>query len=590
MTYAFIKILALVTASVCVSSAAEKAADTLVTSVIDGVELQVALSAAAGNQQPDIINIGEGVIDVSVLGSPFLYRPERKSDGSLEENFPIWIRGAGKDKTFLDGGGTQHILYIVTGDLRDDMNATIRISDITFRNTPNTLGANAALSVVTNKAGATIDNCSFYGCRGDEGALSAASINIGALGGLIVESCSFDSCCGGLHAMSGSSVSVMKSVFRRITDYQALEATCSNGLIAIDKCSFENCRQVSGNAVADCSIMQAGNMDITNNSFAYDTNGALSMLNQHGNIKIAGNTFDSNENTEAAAVGATVGGDSRIVASGNYFLRNRSTNNAAAYLKTYGIAGHEDDGSSIMAYNNVFGYNHSGAGAAGLRMETQMGTMDLINNTFAFDTTSANQCGEAASVGVYLGAGDAMAALVNNIIWGGVCGGKPATDILMDGAGANVLLSHNLIGKDSVAAATVITRSSNLSTDPNLDTSLNIHSGSVVIDAGDNDVWVSLGGGSSKDILGHDRIVDGLHNGTAVVDIGAYEYTGSNSVRNPWKHAAREVYRPSAYGQWYTIQGRRGIGKLPHGNIVVVLPSAGEKSASGTLLFVPKGR
>jgi hypothetical protein len=56
---------------------------------------------------------------------------------------------------------------------------------------------------------------------------------------------------------------------------------------------------------------------------------------------------------------------------------------------------------------------------------------------------------------------------------------------------------------------------------PNADGDYRLQGSSGVIDQGDNNAVVS---GIATDLVGNQRIVDGDEDGTATVDLGAYEY------------------------------------------------------------------
>ncbi|MBD3392119.1 MAG: hypothetical protein GF418_08580 [Chitinivibrionales bacterium] len=565
--------------------------DTTITDVIDGVMLQVALSAAASNGSPDIINIGEGTIDVSQLSQALYYVPEGKPDPMPEETYPIWIIGAGKNKTILDGGGEINILTISTADLRDDMGASVRVTGIGFRNARNpgtsTFGA---LAIATGKADIMVDECSFFNCHGpDGGAIGAFSLESPASGRVTVFDCSFDSCYGAVDVSSYMGILIDECSFSRIIDRQAVEALCVNGGIKVRKCTFDSCIAVYGNGNVDCQLLGGGDIIATKNSFTKCINGALYAANNDGKVEVSKNTFTANRATGGAAVTAIAGNDGSIRLHNNYFFKNRSTNLAAAYLKTSISLSQNDAGSLIQAVNNVFAGNFSSASAAGIHAETYKGDIELINNTFAYDTSSANDCGKGTGAALFMGHNNATASVVNNVFYGGVCKEDGPRDLFIDtdwqytlfgeppdGEGADVRIAHNVTAADSVSVSTSVNRSSNIDDDPKLDADYKLTAGSPAIDAGDNDVWGAFGSDKQKDILGKDRIVDGLDDGDKVVDIGAFEFDGSNAVRRPQAIFPARMLLPDDVRAAYTVRGQRLPGgiALPRG-VCIVRSSAG---------------
>ena len=176
-------------------------------------------------------------------------------------------------------------------------------------------------------------------------------------------------------------------------------------------------------------------------------------------------------------------------------------------------------------------------------METHMGAIELINNTFAFNTT--RQCDEGAALSIFLSDNSATAALYNNIFWGNRCNTSPGIDFLIDndwqaqhtstvpdGIGAGVELSHNIFSKDNITVPTSVKRTSNQNSDPLFGDSLRLSSESPAIDAGINDAWGPIGQKSNKDYEGNERIQDGDGNGSAIVDIGAIEFPGGTPIRH----------------------------------------------------------
>src|SRR3972149_2451338 len=69
-----------------------------VTNVVDLLMLQIELNTAASNRQHDIIQIGEGMFDLSLLDQDLVYYPLPQPKVNKEERYPIMIVGAGVGK------------------------------------------------------------------------------------------------------------------------------------------------------------------------------------------------------------------------------------------------------------------------------------------------------------------------------------------------------------------------------------------------------------------------------------------------------------------------------------------------------------
>jgi hypothetical protein len=105
-----------------------------ITQVIDLVMLQTELNLAANNGGPDMIQIGEGVFDLSVLDQDLTYAPLPEPRVTKEERYPITIVGAGVGKTIFDAGKSVRKLWLTSAQLKNDMGVSITVKGITFRN------------------------------------------------------------------------------------------------------------------------------------------------------------------------------------------------------------------------------------------------------------------------------------------------------------------------------------------------------------------------------------------------------------------------------------------------------------------------
>lgn len=105
--------------------------------------LQEALDEAAMNGDGDTINLAAGTYCTSPDpacasdngGNPFTYNAQ----AAPPENFPLTIVGAGKDATFINGGGDtmnpgDQCMFLSTTSLANDFNSTLELRDFTFEN------------------------------------------------------------------------------------------------------------------------------------------------------------------------------------------------------------------------------------------------------------------------------------------------------------------------------------------------------------------------------------------------------------------------------------------------------------------------
>ncbi len=121
------------------------------------MDLQTALDTADSNGQNDTINIAAGTYNTS--GSTFLYYP---LPGVPEENYSLTVTGVSAGSTVLDGGGSDRVMVIYTGDLGVDSNAHVTVSGITFQNGTGSQNG-AGLFVLTTLANVTVEDCEFSG-------------------------------------------------------------------------------------------------------------------------------------------------------------------------------------------------------------------------------------------------------------------------------------------------------------------------------------------------------------------------------------------------------------------------------------------
>jgi hypothetical protein len=157
------------------------------------------------------------------------------------------------------------------------------------------------------------------------------------------------------------------------------------------------------------------------------------------------------------------------------------------------------------------------------------GGMDVSNSNPSLTnvTLAGNWAGNDGG-GVYT-EDDSDPDFINSIVWGNVAGTNGDQIFNNDAAsqptysfslvqGAS-LGGDNLSGDTDPAFVTPVTPTA--SNTPNADGDYRLQGSSGVIDQGDNNAVVS---GIATDLVGNQRIVDGDEDGTATVDLGAYEY------------------------------------------------------------------
>ena len=526
--------------SISVFSVAQDGVDTVITNVVNAVMLQAALKDAANNQKPDIINISAGVLDISNLNDPLYYFPDSRPKNIPEENMPLWIIGAGIGKSVIDGGNKNSILDIYTYQLHKDMAANITVQGITFRNSkPGSMGH--ALAIATGKANIRIINCEFINCHGNNGGtITAVAGDVESPGNISIVNCSFTDNYAGIETSSNALTLIEECTFRNTKDNPAIKGASKSGPFEILDCIFENNNSAVSGFLSEGGTIEVSGCTFTGNYGAVDVEGIESTF------KIHGNSFENNSALEGGALRAS------IVYSGNFSLRNNSFRNnssvndgGAAYIYSSSIESlnRYDVNAKISIVNNIFESNSTSVEGGGLRMETHMGAIELINNTFAFNKT--RQCDEGAALSIFLSDNSATAALYNNIFWGNRCNTSPGIDLLIDtdwqakhtstvpdGIGAGVELSHNIFSKDNITVPTSVKRTSNQNSDPLFGDSLRLSSESPAIDAGINDAWGPIGQNSNKDYEGKERIQDGDGNGSDIIDIGAIEFQGGTPIKH----------------------------------------------------------
>ena len=515
--------------------------------VVDLIMLQKELSDAASNGEYDIIHIGEGVFDLSLLDQDLVYYPLPLPNVPKEEKLPIMIVGAGAGKTIFDAGGSARKLGLSTAQLKDDMGASITVIGITFRNGGGSSSDHAGLSISTNKGHIEVRDCEFLSTDGSNGSTLLAMTGIKeGLGFIRVISCRFDSLRSTVKiGSSRANAYVEESEFTNFRDYPALDISNNLGVSFISKCKFINNHSIR-EAPLNANVFSNGTVDVSDcifeNNFGAQS-GAVKVSGREAEIRFNGNTLTANSGGKGGGAALlTMEGSGKITVEANLFKENYNNTQGGGLSIIAGgskMAGLDDSKAFIGIYNNIFSENRTADEGGGVYVETQKGTVEIINNTIIGNTTMAFPlCNTSAGLSLKTVMNEASAVIYNNIFWNNTCKSELGSDLRIDndpnssavgwlfepdGIGASVLVSNNVVRSTSITISNAVAMENQIIENPLLDSIFNLHPNSPAIDAG-----TALGHGildGGKDFTGKARVVDGDGDGKKVVDIGAIEYT-----------------------------------------------------------------
>jgi len=519
----------------CIYSLNAQDAETVVTNTIDFTQIQTALNQAETNKSPDVINIGKGTISLKGVGQYFWYHPPRRPNPEMEEHYSLTIKGAGMDKTIIDGAGGS-IFSIMTGFMSDDFGANITITDICFKNVKGS--SKSALGIGTNDASIRVENCKFINCKGSEGIGLTAGSN--GNGTVYVRKSVVDSCYGGIRLTSiQRSATIEKCKFTNNKDYPALSLFATYGALEVNNNTFTNNSTTSGSPV-QCVVLGSGDITVAKNTFSHNRgskSGALTVGGVNSIMKLEQNEFHGNDGTESGAAYVGNQGEGRITLSRNVFTDNRATNYGGAAKIQSGVDRNTetDKKSNIIVQSCLFAGNRAAFGSS-LHIRSDMAAADILNCTFALDSVNRKKAGVLS---MCLCNNISSANLVNNLFYGNVtkngshwshntkevvinndCSDlrsiKPSDDI-----GAEVNFLCNILHSYSVSIENTVSNRKTLNVDPLLNDKFRLTANSPGIDAGSPSAHPLKPG---KDCAGKGRSIDGDKDGKDIVDIGAFEF------------------------------------------------------------------
>lgn len=242
-----------------------------------------------------------------------------------------------------------------------------------------------------------------------------------------------------------------------------------------------------------------------------------------GIVTLANNIIKDNTGSDSGG-GAYARSQSTASAAGNIFLSNNILiGNTSGSYGGGGLAYSRSISSTagnVTLMNNIITGNTTTADAGGGvyassnsdSVEISGGTVSLINNTITGNTSASGGGGfftwrDANTTNCY-----------NNIIWGNTAG-SGGDDIYLGSSGTAYGYNN---AYSIILGGWTNANGNNIHVNPLLTGNSHLKPGSPCIDAGNN---FPPGSFPAKDIDGDDRKIDGDHNGTAIVDIGADEYS-----------------------------------------------------------------
>jgi hypothetical protein len=451
--------------------------------VSDSIELQNALSTAAGNNQDDEIKIVQG----TYVGS-FVYVSNEAFDLDVEGGY---ISGCGSRtvdpvNTVLDANNAGPVLVFTT-----DQEVDLMVEGLTIQNGTTDNGNGGGLYAHTVWGEITITNNTI--------------VNNSATGGV-----GWGSGGGGVHVDVGFGTAILK------------DNTINN-----------NSAEVQGGGVfvraTDGTAILRGNT-ISNNFAGWDAGGVW-VGDLYATAILTDNTISNNSSGGGDGGGVNVQGSATL--TGNTISNNSAyRGGGGVYVNTFS----ESIPIPAKLVNNVICGNNSSFYGGGLHIWGG-GDVTITNNTVTNNICQPCRWG-GGGIDLYLISDTQTADIYNNISWGNTAPSGADIDIDNDGDDNYFPSTVNLFNNDFDQSGAGFFVEIPFSVDPsnldNLDPQFanvtnedyHLQTDSPVIDMG-NQFYSKL---PATDKDGNLRVFDGDGNGPATVDMGAFEYGSSPPI------------------------------------------------------------